>query len=286
MKQFIYKISLFSTGALIVLAATFKGINYYFNDYSNENSLFIWGDSQTYQGVDLDKLKQQTNKSVYSAAFHGAGVYDFLVFVDQVPENSEVIIAISKPSFIRKKNRDYNQSGLSLKGLTILAKHGYDFFEIQDVINKNYKPKKLYRTQSNLYEYSDTLTLEEPIEVVEEAYRNIPSYLEDKINIFNDGLKILEKKKCKVIYLVFPYHKSLTKIESNSPIKSITDSYLESIRINKSISIDTLFLKQGKENMHDLTHLNEYGAGQVSEYLSSCIRKQGNQLIYISNNKY
>ena len=79
--------------------------NIYLNKTNADNSLYIWGDSQIYRGLDLEKLNKLTRKNIHSAAVHGAGIYDFLVFTEIVPHNSDVLLAISKPVQIRKKDK-------------------------------------------------------------------------------------------------------------------------------------------------------------------------------------
>ena len=87
MYNFLKKIIVFAFG-LIVLMILRVGIimevkNNYFESFKNslgssKDALFIWGDSQTYQGLDIDVLEINTDKAILSSAVHGAGIYDFL----------------------------------------------------------------------------------------------------------------------------------------------------------------------------------------------------------------
>ena len=91
----IFKKITFFAFVLIVLIVLCFGIilkvqNNYFDSFKttlrdSKNTLFIWGDSQTYQGLDLDVLKSNTDRAILSSAVHGAGVYDFLIFTELVP---------------------------------------------------------------------------------------------------------------------------------------------------------------------------------------------------------
>ena len=71
-----------------------------------EDVIYMWGDSQLYQGIDLSLFAKQTGKTIYSAAKHGAGVYDFLVFAQRVPKHAHVIISVSKLVQVRRKEMD------------------------------------------------------------------------------------------------------------------------------------------------------------------------------------
>ena len=85
---------------LIVLCIVF--IIGFIQDYSLEkstkdsNSVYMWGDSQAYQGVNVNKLSLALKREVYSLAQHGSGVYDLLVFSDKVPEGAMVLLQIPK----------------------------------------------------------------------------------------------------------------------------------------------------------------------------------------------
>jgi hypothetical protein len=76
---------------------------YYSNDFYDKDSIYIWGDSLVYQGVDLNALSELANKNIYTSAHHRAGIYDFLVFTEQVKEGSTVIIFFPKLALLRYK---------------------------------------------------------------------------------------------------------------------------------------------------------------------------------------
>jgi len=287
MKKFIRKTLNFLIGLPFIYLVLYISYNLYFNSKNADNSLFIWGDSQTYQGIDLDILKHKTKRSIYSAAQHGAGLYDFLVFADKVPSNSDVLVAISKPAQLRKKERDRNRSGISIFALKELLNHNYSWLEIFQISTKNIKPSKHFSSVSYLYDYSDTIVLgNEPIESFEDIYRVEPSYLKDKQNLYLKGVEKLKSKNCKIYLIGFPYHKILKDVESNSPIKKqVVGLFKEMFNEANSSQIDTLILNTDKQVMHDLTHLNNYGAKQVSEFIVKCIKKQGSRTIFVKNGK-
>ena len=115
--------------------------------------------------------------------------------------------------------------------------------------------------------------LKEPVALFEKIYAKVPAFLSDKQNLYMEGIESLRAKKCNIIFVDFPYHKLLKKIVDISLVAHKTNEFSKSI-INSSnkIKVDTLWLDNDKELMHDLTHLNNYGAKQVALYLSQKIK--------------
>lgn len=283
MRKFIVKTLLFVLSFLIIYVLLYFTINLCYNTKEPSNSLFIWGDSQTYQGIDLSVLKERTNKKIYTAAHHGAGVYDFLVFCETVPSYSDVIISISKPVQLRRKDKDRNLSGISLFAIKKLLENNYSLKEVFQILKKNRKPSKIFLTKTKQYSYEDSINIKEPIELFESIYSSIPLYMPDKQNIYLEGFKKLTNKKCKFYLITFPYHEILSQIEFNSPVKNHTDAFLEKVQIKTNCyQRDSLILKTDKQVMHDLTHLNCYGAKQVSEFIGEKVEKQDFGLFCIS----
>ena len=107
MRKFIKKILLFPIGLIIVYTLIYFCSNTYLNrSFSHKSAVFIWGDSQAYYGIDIKELSNTLEKKVYTSASPGAGIYDFLLFTEQVPKNSEVIVSVSKLVQIRRKEND------------------------------------------------------------------------------------------------------------------------------------------------------------------------------------
>lgn len=283
MKNFLIKSLFFFIGIPIAICIVYIGMDKYYNDFNEQNAIFIWGDSQAYRGIDLDLLKANTGKNVYSAAQHGAGAYDFLVFAEKVPTNSVVIISPSKPSLIRKKDRDRNRSSLNLSSLFTLLKHNYKFSEVCIIAENNKKPNKIFSSSNEIYPYSDTLVLDEPIELIEEVYEEKPYYLNDKMEIIQEGIKILTKKNCSVNIVLFPFHHTLREIEIQSPIKAETDFFYTKLANDlEFLSTDTVYLDEAKPVMYDLTHLNKHGVDQTTKYIASRLLEKKKTSFFIN----
>lgn len=280
MKDFIIKSILFVFFIPIVLLVTYSVPNAFLNKNNADNKIFIWGDSQMYQGIDLPVLEKVTGKSIFSSAKHGAGVYDFLIFSEKVPFNSTVIVALSKPALIRKKGRDRNNSGLSFSVLYELWKNNYSFSELVSIIGKNRKPISIFQRTSILFTESDSIVLAEPLSLFEDVYSKAPNYFDDKQNLFLYGINELKKKCCHIIFLEFPFHPLLKEIENRSILKIKTSKFKNRVLENfKNYSLDTLVLDPNMELMYDLTHLNEKGACEVSMKLGVKI-KENNEIMF------
>lgn len=275
MNRFITRTGHFMIGLPVLYLAVYISADVIYNSKKPDNSLFIWGDSQTMQGIDLEVLKRESNRDIYTAARHGAGVYHFLAFVEKVPANSDVLVAISKPVQLRRKEMDRNRCVISICALKLLIDNNYSFQEILKIIETNiWRPERLFLTETQMYDYADTIVVTKSIELFENIYKKKPSYLLDKQKLLIKGIEILNQKNCKIYLIQFPYHAFLKEIEQSSPIKENTDSFFNEImRIANVTNIDTLHLNANKQVMHDLTHLNGYGAGQVSLFLANILVK-------------
>lgn len=259
---------------------------YFFSNWlintTNEDGIFIWGDSQIFQGLNSKILEQETNLNVNIAARHGAGVYDFLIFSERVPENSLVLLSISKLAQVRRKNRDWNRSGININSLFTLYKHNYSLNEIWEIIKLNKRPKRLWKEEVRLYANNDKHLENPPIKQFKEYYKKIPYFLKDKQDLFLLGINKLREKNCKVIFLEYPFHKEIQIIEENSPIYEETSNFKKEL-LNKGYinDIDTLFLMDKSNIMYDYTHLNEYGANQVSFQMAEIINDETFSKLFI-----
>jgi hypothetical protein len=285
MRSFIRKTVLFlSLIPLLWLGLIFIILPYY-NDYYNskeaENAIFIWGDSQTYRGINLEKLAALSGKEVYSAAEHGSGVYDFLIFVENVPTNSNVFLSISKTAQLRRKNRDRNMSGISTAALHMLLKNGYNYSDLVRILAKNIKPRPVFISTNKMYPNDDFNFTKSDSVLFEKIYREVPDYLSIKQELFLEGLKMLIEKNCAIAIVEFPYHPLLQEIERDSPIKEETEAFdQEILSLLKPIEIDTIELKNFSKSMHDYTHLNEYGATQATARLQKLESISGERFNY------
>lgn len=276
MKYFIIKFLIFIILTPVVFFLVYNSLDYIFNNKQGDNALYIWGDSQTYRGLNLDILHNITKKEINSAAQHGAGVYDFLVFTQKVPQKSTVLISISEPALLRRKNRDRNYSPLLYSVLKTLYDNKYTMLELKEIIKKNKIVKPIFSNNSNMFKYSSNVIVNNTdIKGIKSSYENQPEYLIDKANIINIGLSTLIQKKCNVYFIKFPYYSKLDSIRQNSIIKdTLNNIYNDFYKILNINTIDSIYLNQDKQVMYDYTHLNIYGANQVSKFIGERIKNK------------
>lgn len=242
--------------------------------YNKDNAIFIWGDSQTYQGIDLNELQKQTGHDIYTSALHGAGVYDFLVFSELIPDSSTCIVGYSQCCLLRRKESDYNMSGVNYNAIKKVYKNRYSLSEVITIIRKNkFLQKDIFKTQSTLYPYCDTIITPEPIEGFRKMYVSEPVFYNDKYNIYKKGIKKLIDKECKIIIIAFPYYNEVANFYKSSGYRQHIDKdiYLLATEYSNN-KIDTLYINDSDTLlMHDLTHFNEIGAKRASNILSQYI---------------
>jgi hypothetical protein len=251
-------------------------INYAYNFKTDTDAIYLWGDSQTNQGIDVLLLEEITGIKVYSASKDGAGVYDFLVFTETVPKNATIVMGFSKSMQLRPKDNDRNRSGLSLNGINTLYQENYTFYEIKNIVENNLLPKDLYDYQSVLFpadQKADKVLIQNILDGYKILFSEKSIYLDDKQQIFLTGINKLIKKNCKINLIEFPYHKDLNHLELNSPVKADLDKFKLEILTNlEGCVIDSFFFKEPRSYMYDMTHLNIEGAQRVTEYIGNSIK--------------
>lgn len=268
LRRFLSKIILFLIGLIIILFLLNYSINKFLNTTkSTSGVLYIWGDSQAYQGLNLTILRQGLNKIVKTSAEHGAGIYNFIVFANQVPPNSNVIIAYPRLSFIRRKSVDNNKSILSISALKLLYQHNYSLKEVKNITLMNLRPRPFYSEKTMLYPQKDTLNVSPPVKRYVKRFQKVPNYFYKKQALFNEGIKILIKKNCKITFIDFPFHQRLQHAEKMTEFSRANEKFTMKTISKYSIDLDTLYLPIKDHLMYDLTHLNETGANILANDL-------------------
>lgn len=233
----------------------------------NKNVVYMWGDSQMSQDLDLKYLNTGSQYQYCSAAQHGAGIYDFLVFTRSVPDNSNVLIQISYPVLLRRKEVDRNISALDINALNELSINHYSPREIYTIVKKNILPNKLFVNYNDLFPNADTMTYgEQPMSIFTNIYSKKPTYFDDKKNLYLYGIKELMRKRCKIVGVIFPYYPSLKNMHANAPYSGELAAFDKQISdcFARNATID---IRSDSNLFYDLTHFNLRGA----EYLSKAI---------------
>lgn len=235
-----------------------------------KNAVYVWGDSQMMQGIDLKQLDENTPFRFYSAAQHGAGLYDFLVFTQMVPENSRVFIQISEPALLRRKKVDRNLSAINLVAIRELYLCHYRYPELWKILVNNIQLSHMFATKNILFGDADTIKWTEPISLFTESFGHKPEYLEDKEGLQLWGLRQLKRKHCLITAIIFPYCPILDSIRERSPYFSEISSFRKEVGMEFARK-DTIKLDCEKNMFYDLTHLNCRGADLLGGKLQGMI---------------
>lgn len=272
MRSFYTKSILFFTIFIALYIGFYRVSDYLLNkrQYKSE-AIYIWGDSQLSQAIKIETLKDITGKNVHSASYHAGGVYDLMVFANKVPENSTIVLGFSYGMLLRKKFKDYNRSGLSVKSLYKLYEEDYSFLELGRILKLNIGIDRLYQNFSLFYPTCDTSIMVGSENYVQN-FMYKPSFLENKKNLIQYGINELAKKNCKIILLTLPFHDALQSTLDNS--EAIKDIRLFEKGLVDSFSFeqDSIKLYSPQNVMYDLSHLNELGAMLTTNELGTQIK--------------
>ena len=279
MKKFALRISLFLFTLTILIVIGFKAY-YYFTTPRGEKAAYIWGDSQMMNGLDLEYLNANTGYHFYTAAQHGAGVYDLLVFSELVPDNANVFIQISRPVLLRAKQRDRNISALDFSALKQLKANHFTSWELYGIFKKNLFPHPVFIDTNEFYPTQDTMTIVEPLSTFKTLFAKKQSYIDDKERLYHLAMDNLIKKHCKIIAITFPFHSLLGKIEQESPIYNYLQGFDSSMQVYFPHK-QNIELKADKNLFYDLSHLNMMGARMLSHEISGKLNFKTTPLLFV-----
>ena len=235
----------------------------------SSKSIYMWGDSQLYQGVNVNKLSMITEREVFSFAQHGSGVYDLMVFVDQVPNGSTILLQIPKGAQKRKLSLDRNDSGLNLFAFKVLWDNNYSISDLFYIFRKNIFLLPRFNKYSDSWAYHDKLQDNLHKKLMFESYKNIPSYIFDKQNIILIGINVLLSKNCKILLIEIPMHSILNELEKKSKLKNVHDLFEKKIIKEFNLTlVDSISLINQKNIFYDLTHFNIIGNKMLTDSLA------------------
>jgi len=278
LRKFVINIIIYLSSITLLLSCSLLAI-VIINDQkqiksNNKNSIFLWGDSQAHQAINIEELSKSTKREIFSSAEHGNGVYDLMTFSYHVPRESQVILQISKPAQIRRLSRDRNASGLNWSSIKILSDNNYKKSDIFRIIIRNLFQNTRSNNYSGLHPYHEEIKFDSlEYNLISETYSRVPDYIFDKQAIIITAIDNLLQKNCEILMIELPYHPILKEIETNSVLGKITDSFKETLCERFHInSIDTVKILSEKNIFYDLTHFNKIGNKIITDYLSMKIR--------------
>jgi len=285
MKKFLLRFTFFIFSTVISYVALYYSLTYFALRKELSNTIYIYGDSQTVQGVDLNLLSSLTNLKVYSSARHGSGIYDFLFFTEKVPENSKIILGISEHSQIRPNKFEANTSPLDFFTLKELYHLDYPVSDLKLTIRKGLKPpfSSYFKTKHHLYPTLNTINHHTSIESFIERYSTITEQtLKKKQNMYLYGIQKLIEKNCALTFIEFPYHYKLKNTVERTKFNYCFNDFKTNVKKKfSSYTIDTLFLESDRTLMYDYTHLNKLGAKILTQLLAHEIITTDEETKYI-----
>ncbi len=167
--------------------------------------------------------------------------------------------------------------------MNLLLENGYMWTDLFRIIAKNPRPISIFNSKNPLYRASEKGFKQSDLLLFETIYGSVPEYAKIKQAIYLEGLKILKEKKCKILFIDFPYHSRLRKIENNSEVKRITDGFTDTVLNELGVSPIQFKLHNLDTLMHDYTHLDEIGAKKVTQLVANYLQKFDKN-IYLSIN--
>ncbi len=229
---------------------------------TNPKCIYVWGDSQMAQGLDVRLLGKKLGIPVLTAAGHGTGVYDFLICVENIPDSSICIVSFPEAAFLRNPSLDFHRYGFELGCLETLFRSGCPLEECIRIAGLN-KRKIDYRLFTNIEHewtpYQDSLVGTEYFDDFRRMFTEKKAYFTWKTNSYLTGIQHLIEKHVRVILIRYPFAKQVEDIAANSINRHLSDS-LKGMMIDKyRMRCDTIALQSDSLLMFDLSHLNEVG---------------------------
>ena len=278
MKKFLLKI-----GFAIICFSTLLVVGYFVLHWISEKSnvckysngkIFVWGDSQMYQGLDVSLLSERLEKQVLTSAGHGAGVYDFLVSEKNIQDNSVSIVSFPECALLRNPLSDNNRTGLDLSCLWNLLNNGCPLDECWRIVALNNKSiiYSAFRTNHDLYPYVDSLVCPEPLSGFCRMFSEEKDYFDWKAKTYYQGIQQLSEKQVQIILIQFPFEKQVEDCARNSINRHLSDSLKQVIIKNYTMEYDTITLSSDSLLMHDLSHVNEVGARLLTVEIASILQ--------------
>lgn len=261
LQRILISLVLFSTlvaGVYLILHHITMRINTY-----NKNCMFVWGDSQMYQGFDVELLSDKTGKQILTSARHGSGIYDFLVSEKNIPNKAICVVAFPECALLRNPMFDHNRSGFELSCLQLMFHAGCPMDECLKIANLN-RSKVLYTKvfgfSHKMIPYSDSIACPEPLAGFCGMFSEKEDFYEWKAKAYMKGIQNLNEKESQLVLLQFPFEQQVEYCACNSINRHLTDSLKLELIDRFSMKYDTIVLHSDSLLMYDLSHLNEVGA--------------------------
>ena len=266
MKKFLLKVGLSIVYVLLLVVVVYlvlHGISEKSNDRNkSKGQVFVWGDSQMYQGLDVSLLSEVLGEQALTSAGHGAGVYDFLVSEKSIPCNSKCVLSFSEAALLRNPLSDYNRTGFELSCLKEMYLLGCPLDECVRIagLSKRSIKYSAFGTGHSLYAYADSIVYREPLSRLHSLFEAERDWFFWKARAYKEGLRNLYDKQSQLVLVQFPFDKQVETFACYSINRHLTDSLKEVLIRDFALKYEEIVLESDSLLMHDLSHMNEIGA--------------------------
>ena len=283
MNRFLFKIIFFSI-VLVIVYLIYYFIGSIGNKIDQSYDFYIWGDSQTSQGLDLNVLNKSTNLKYYSMAVHGASLYDFSCFVNLVPERSKVIIGISSTIFLRTDTLEYNRTNLDFNALKLAMLSGFSFNYLKDIVLKNLKPKGNFPFNSRKKYIGSFIDVNQG-ELIKENFSLGINSIEIRKKYFQFIIEELRRKKCAIVLINIPQSNILKNIESHYEYSAFIKEALNGVIDGYDLQYN-ITMSFSEDDFYDITHLNQNGSiilsERIGDFINSNVNLKNSQVVLLN----
>ena len=238
--------------------------------------VFVWGDSQMYQGLDVSLLSDRLGKQVLTSAGHGSGIYDFMVCEKNIPNNAMSVVAFSEAAFFRKPLTDYSRKGFEIECLYELYLSGCPIDECIRIFNLN-KRWFRYEAYSNsvhkLYSFADSLEYPALLPLWHTLFEEPKDWFPWKAKAYTTGIQHLFDKHSQIVLIQFPFDEQVESFAQNSINRQMSDSLKFELIDRFALKYDTIILHSDSLLMRDLSHMNEIGARRLTVEVAEILLK-------------
>lgn len=246
----------------------------------NSKCVFVWGDSQMYQGLDVSLLGDELGKQVLTSAEHGSGIYDFLVNVKSIPNNATCLVAFPECALLRNPMSDYNRTGFEIECLQEILLSGCPVNECIRIFNlnkKSFQYKVFSKSPHTLSPFADSLVYPEPLPLWHSLFEEPKDWFPWKAKTYSRGIQHLFDKHSQIILIQFPFDEQVESFAHNSINRHLSDSLKFDLIEKYTMKQNTIVLHSDSLLMHDLSHLNEIGARMVTVEIANIIQNDSVQ---------
>ncbi len=278
MRRFLKKILMASLLLSLLVVVVYLLLHYLTvkTNIYNKNNVFVWGDSQMYQGFDVKLFGEKTSKQVLTSARHGSGIYDFLVSEKSIPNNATSVVAFPECALYRNPLSDNNRIGFEIECLKEVFLSGCSVNECIRIFNlnkKSFRYKAFSNSPHSMYSFADSLVYPEPLPLWHSLFEEPKDWFSWKAKAYAKGLQHLYDKHSQMILIQFPFDEQVESFAKNSINRHLSDSLKRVLIDEYALKYDSIVLHSDSLLMHDLSHMNEVGARlftlEIAEILCS-----------------